>query len=110
MRIGCPSIRIVVLKSIGQRSNDHESTRPFTRRSFSRVLGLARLLVLEKLPHPNDQDTYLAKRREERGRPPLPSSSRYRHVLAGNVKDAQPVSAPLQRPSWAQLISAGRHC
>lgn len=79
-------------------------------RSFSRLLGLARLLVLEKLPHPNDRDTYLAKRREERGRPPLPPSSRYRHVLAGNVKDAQPVSAPLQSPSWAQLISAGRHC
>ncbi len=59
-------------------------------RSFSRVLGLARLLVLEKLPHPNDRDTYLAKRREERGRPELYWSARYRHQLPGNVKDAQP--------------------
>jgi hypothetical protein len=59
-------------------------------RSFGRVQGLARLLVLEKLPHPNDRDTYLAKRREERGRPPLPWNSRYRHQLPGNVKDAQP--------------------
>ncbi|ETI20598.1 hypothetical protein G647_08636 [Cladophialophora carrionii CBS 160.54] len=59
-------------------------------RSFSRVLGLARLLVLEKLPHPNDRDTYLAKRRAERGRPPLPWNARFRHELPGNVKDAQP--------------------
>jgi ankyrin repeat protein len=59
-------------------------------RSFSRVLGLARLLVLEKLPHPNDRDTYLAKRRAERGRPELSRDARYRHQLPGNVKDAQP--------------------
>ena len=59
-------------------------------RSFSRVLGLARLLVLEKLPHPNDRDTYLAKRREERDRPALPWNARYRHALPGNVKDSQP--------------------
>ncbi|KIW62826.1 hypothetical protein PV04_10956 [Phialophora macrospora] len=59
-------------------------------RSFSRVQGLARLLVLEKLPHPNDRDTYLAKRRAERGRPPLPWNARFRHELQGNVKDAQP--------------------
>lgn len=59
-------------------------------RSFSRVQGLARLLVLEKLPHPNDRDTYLAKRRAERGRPALPWNSRFRHELPGNVKDAQP--------------------
>lgn len=59
-------------------------------RSFSRVLGLARLLVLEKLPHPNDRDTYLTQRREERGRPALPWNARFRHALPGNVKDAQP--------------------
>ena len=59
-------------------------------RFFSRVMGLARLLVLEKLPHPNDRDTYLAKRREERGRPELSWNARYRHQLPGNVKDAQP--------------------
>ena len=59
-------------------------------RSFSRVMGLARLLVLEKLPHPNDRETYLAKRREERGRPVLSWNARYRHQLPGNVKDAQP--------------------
>lgn len=59
-------------------------------RSFTRVQGLARLLVLEKLPHPNDRDTYLAQRREERGRPPLPWQKRYRHELPGNIKDVQP--------------------
>jgi hypothetical protein len=59
-------------------------------RSFSRVLGLARLLVLEKLPHPNDRDTYLTQRRAERGRPPLPWNNRFRHALPGNVKDSQP--------------------
>ena len=58
------------------------------------MMGLARLLVLEKLPHPNDRDTYLAKRREERGRPPLPWNARYRHQLPGNVKDVQPDDQP----------------
>lgn len=61
-------------------------------RTFSRVLGLARLLVLEKLPHPTDREVYLAKRREERGRPPRPSTSFYQYALVGNVKDDQPVS------------------
>ena len=59
-------------------------------RSFSCVMGLARLLVLEKLPHPDDRDAYLVKRREERGRPPLPRNARSKHRLAGNIKDQQP--------------------
>ena len=53
-------------------------------------MGLARLLVLEKLPHPDDRDAYMAKRREERGRPPLPWNARHRHQLPGNIKDKQP--------------------
>ncbi|KEF54464.1 uncharacterized protein A1O9_09631 [Exophiala aquamarina CBS 119918] len=59
-------------------------------RSFSRVQGLARLLVLEKLPLPTDRDDYLAKRREERGRPPIPQNHRFHKKLKGNLKDAQP--------------------
>lgn len=59
-------------------------------RSFSRVQGLARLLVLEKLPHPTDRDDYLAKRREERGRPPLYDAYKFNSKLRGNLKDAQP--------------------
>ncbi|EXJ92942.1 hypothetical protein A1O3_01498 [Capronia epimyces CBS 606.96] len=59
-------------------------------RSFSRVQGLARLLVLEKLPYPKDRDVYLAQRREERGRPRLPWNARNRHLLSGNLKDDQP--------------------
>lgn len=59
-------------------------------RAFNRVLGLARLLVLEQLPHPQDRDEYLTKRREERGRPQLPWNARFRNQLPGNVKDAQP--------------------
>jgi ankyrin repeat protein len=47
-------------------------------------------LVLEKLPHPDDRDAYMAKRREERGRPPLPWNARYRYRLPGNIKDKQP--------------------
>ena len=58
-------------------------------RSFARVRGLARLLVLEKLPAPTDRDEYLAKRREERGRPPLSWQARA-HGLHGNVKEKQP--------------------
>lgn len=54
-------------------------------RSFQRTLGLARLLVLERLPTSSSRDSYLAKRREERGRPPL--HRRYFHRLAGNIKE-----------------------
>ena len=54
------------------------------------MIGLARLLVLEKLPHPDDRDAYLAKRRQERGRPPLPWNARHRNQLPGNIKDSQP--------------------
>ena len=59
-------------------------------RAFNRVLGLARLLVLEKLPHPQDRDEYLTKRRAERGRPELPWNARFRTQLPGNIKDVQP--------------------
>ncbi|KAI0171986.1 ankyrin [Hypoxylon sp. FL1284] len=54
-------------------------------RSFQRTLGLARLLVLERLPTTNARDEYLRKRREERGRPQPPSQ--YRHRLRGNIKN-----------------------
>ena len=37
-------------------------------RSFGRTLGLARLLVLEKLPSTTDRDAYIDQRRAERGR------------------------------------------
>ncbi|KAH9887785.1 ankyrin repeat protein [Xylariomycetidae sp. FL2044] len=54
-------------------------------RSFQRTLGLARLLVLERLPTTNAREQYLKKRREERGRPEL--SQRFQHRLYGNIKD-----------------------
>ncbi|RBR24578.1 uncharacterized protein FIESC28_02628 [Fusarium coffeatum] len=53
-------------------------------RSFRRTLGLARLLVLERLPTTTARETYLDKRREERGRPRV---YRTRQVLHGNIKD-----------------------
>ncbi|KAL2759135.1 hypothetical protein ACRALDRAFT_2058287 [Sodiomyces alcalophilus JCM 7366] len=54
-------------------------------RSFQRTLGLARLLVLERLPTPEIRETYLNQRREERGRPRLYNSRQNR--LYGNIKD-----------------------
>jgi ankyrin repeat protein len=54
-------------------------------RSFSRTLGLAKLLVLEQLPKANDRESYLNQRRAERGRPALRSV--YRNRLRGNLKD-----------------------
>ncbi|KAI0199190.1 ankyrin repeat protein [Astrocystis sublimbata] len=54
-------------------------------RSFQRTLGLARLLVLERLPTTNAREQYLKKRREERGRPELVNRFEYR--LFGNIKD-----------------------
>ncbi|KAK2027141.1 hypothetical protein LX32DRAFT_454767 [Colletotrichum zoysiae] len=54
-------------------------------RSFQRTLGLARLLVLERLPTQSVRETYLDKRREERGRPTV---NRFNpHRLNGNIKD-----------------------
>ncbi|KAI0521370.1 ankyrin repeat protein [Xylaria bambusicola] len=54
-------------------------------RSFQRTLGLARLLVLERLPTANAREQYMKKRREERGRPQAPQ--RFQHRLFGNIKD-----------------------
>ncbi|KAI1443934.1 ankyrin [Annulohypoxylon stygium] len=54
-------------------------------RSFHRLHGLARLLVLERLPTTSARDEYLKKRREERGRPGVVNRSQYR--LRGNIKD-----------------------
>ncbi|KAJ4295986.1 hypothetical protein N0V88_004688 [Collariella sp. IMI 366227] len=56
-------------------------------RSFQRTLGLARLLVLERLPTSNARDQYLDKRREERGRPRIDRYNRYLRSLAGNIKE-----------------------
>ncbi|KAK0647124.1 hypothetical protein B0T16DRAFT_354017 [Cercophora newfieldiana] len=55
-------------------------------RSFQRTLGLARLLVLERLPTSTARETYMNKRREERGRPTFHSNSYFRR-LGGNIKD-----------------------
>ncbi|KAL7913161.1 ankyrin repeat-containing domain protein [Trichoderma velutinum] len=52
-------------------------------RSFQRTLGLARLLVLERLPTTHARDAYLNKRRQERGRPAL---QRNHFNLQGNLK------------------------
>ena len=53
-------------------------------RSFQRTLGLARLLVLERLPTNHARETYLNKRREERGRPAKP---RHYMPMRGNLKE-----------------------
>jgi len=56
-------------------------------RSFGRTEGLARLLVLEKLPKSNDREAYLDQRRMERGRPAIQRWLFNRHKLRGNIKD-----------------------
>lgn len=57
-------------------------------RSFRRTLGLARLLVLERLPTSASRDDYVQKRREERGRPVVNTYRRQLGSLIGNIKDA----------------------
>jgi len=52
-------------------------------------MGLARLLVLEKLPKTHDREQYADKRRAERGRPPVNRYSRNQHRMYGNLKDDQ---------------------
>ena len=64
---------------------DHSRIDPtIFERSFRNTLGLARLLVLERLPTAETQQEYAQQRRHERGRP--------RHHIAptglrGNIKD-----------------------
>ncbi|KAG9249517.1 uncharacterized protein F5Z01DRAFT_669023 [Emericellopsis atlantica] len=53
-------------------------------RSFARTLGLARLLILERLPTSSAREAYLNRRRQERGRP---SAYRQKFHLGGNIKD-----------------------
>lgn len=55
-------------------------------RSFRRVVGLARLLVLEKLPTSGERDAYTDQRRKERGRPAI-DRWQYNHSFGGNLKD-----------------------
>lgn len=47
-------------------------------------MGLARLLVLERLPKSSDRESYIEQRRRERGRP-APRSNRWKQ--SGNIKD-----------------------
>jgi hypothetical protein len=54
-------------------------------RSFGRTLGLARLLVLEKLPTNKDREDYVDQRRAERGRPTINRWSSRK--LPGNMKE-----------------------
>ena len=58
-------------------------------RSFKRTLGLARLLVLEKLPKSYDRETFADKRREERGRPAINRDTYGGRRLYGNIKDEE---------------------
>lgn len=56
-------------------------------RSFGRTEGLARLLILEKLPKSQDRDAYLDQRRAERGRPVANRYNQRRHQIWGNIKN-----------------------
>jgi ankyrin repeat protein len=58
-------------------------------RSFGRTQGLARLLILEKLPKTADRDSYMDQRRVERGRPALHRSYRNMYRMGGNIKDQE---------------------
>lgn len=53
--------------------------------SFARTQGLARLLVLERLPTKSEREVYKAERRRERGRP-APNNT-HTHWTRGNIKD-----------------------
>ncbi|KAK1754894.1 Ankycorbin [Echria macrotheca] len=55
-------------------------------RSFQRTLGLARLLVLERLPTSTSRESYIDERREERGRPRLDRYNRFYRSLHGDIK------------------------
>ena len=56
-------------------------------RSFGRTQGLARLLILEKLPKTADRDAYMDQRRLERGRPAITRGYRSQYRNSGNIKE-----------------------
>ncbi|KAH8602501.1 hypothetical protein B0O99DRAFT_606743 [Bisporella sp. PMI_857] len=58
-------------------------------RSFGRTQGLARLLILEKLPKAADRESYMDQRRAERGRPAVQRGYRYSHGTKGNIKEQE---------------------
>jgi hypothetical protein len=58
-------------------------------RSFGRTQGLARLLILEKLPKSADRDSYMDQRRAERGRPAVHRNFRNQYKMGGNIKDQE---------------------
>ncbi|KAI2134268.1 hypothetical protein LOY86_006541 [Ophidiomyces ophidiicola] len=58
-------------------------------RAFSHVVGLARILVMEKLPTAGARDSYVEQRRSERDRPPSTKEKFYRNPQ-GNLKEYQP--------------------
>jgi hypothetical protein len=55
-------------------------------RSFFRTQGLARLLILEKLPKSSEREAYIDQRRLERGRPAADRSRMRQHLSRGNIK------------------------
>ncbi|KAF2476310.1 ankyrin [Lindgomyces ingoldianus] len=54
-------------------------------RNFGRTVGLARLLVLERLPTKSERENYMDERRRERGRPAIQRHLNY--SMHGNIKD-----------------------
>lgn len=70
-------------------------------RSFGRTLGLARLLVLERLPKPLDRDQYIEQRRQERGRP-----SRYVRFQSGMTGDIKATETD-EIAEWAAETESG---
>ncbi|KAK2799263.1 hypothetical protein FQN50_008539 [Emmonsiellopsis sp. PD_5] len=58
-------------------------------RKFTHIVGLARLLVMEKLPTQNSRDNYIEQRRDDRDRPP-PRGERFYSNRRANLKEVQP--------------------
>ncbi|KAF2273661.1 ankyrin repeat protein [Westerdykella ornata] len=54
-------------------------------RNFGRTVGLARLLVLERLPTKYERESYMDERRRERGRPAI--NRPYSFSSKGNIKE-----------------------
>ncbi|PGH04470.1 hypothetical protein GX51_03461 [Blastomyces parvus] len=57
-------------------------------RSFNHVVGLARLMVMEKLPTQSSRENYIEQRREERGR--AQNRNRVYYPNKSNMKEVQP--------------------
>jgi hypothetical protein len=76
-------------------------------RNFNRTVGLARLLVLERLPTKSERERYMDERRRERGRPAINRMQYYANHGDIKAKYEDEVSLKTNRSGHSSLKFVG---